>query len=433
MSFYTSLSGLQASQSEMATISHNLANVSTNGFKKSRTDFADVIASSVSLAPAQQVGSGVMVKGNRQQFGQGNLIQSANALDLAVSGDGFFAVKPDAASATVNYTRNGSFLVDANNNVTDANGNFLQVYPVDGSGNLIQSSMDTLQNLVLPATSGTVKATETVSLGVNLNAKTAVPATTPFNRFDVSSYSQATTTSVYDAQGNPMTMTSYYVRDTAPMASTAGVADDLSSTWSVYSFVGDQKMTVGGGSGTTGGSDSVQLTFGNTGQLAPATPATKFDAFTPASGAAQAISLDLAASTQTSAPFKLAAQTQDGLAVGQLQGVTVDDAGIVKASFSNGDIKALGQVALVNFSNPSGLRQIGDSGWASTGVSGTPIAGSAGQKGLGNLMSGTIERSNVDITEELVNLIAAQRNFQANSKALDTASQISQTIFNIRA
>lgn len=426
MSFYTSLSGLQASQSEMSTISHNLANVSTNGFKKSRTEFADVIASSVSLAPAQQVGSGVMVKGNRQQFAQGNFLQSSNALDLAVSGDGFFAVKPDANAATVNYTRNGSFLVDANQNVTDANGNFLQVYPVDGSGNVIQASMNTLQNLTLPATSGTVKATQAVTLGVNLNAKTAVPAKTPFNRLDVSSYNQATTTPVYDAEGNPMTMTSYYVRNTAPLASNPPAADDLTSTWSVYSYVGDQKMTASA-------SDSVQLQFGNTGQLASPATAIKFDAFTPPSGSAQAISLDLTASTQTSAPFKVASQSQDGLAVGQLQGVTVDDAGIVKASFSNGDIKALGQVAIVNFSNPSGLRQIGDSGWASTGVSGIPIAGAAGQKGLGNLMSGSIERSNVDITEELVNLIAAQRNFQANSKALDTASQISQTIFNIRS
>jgi flagellar hook protein FlgE len=426
MSFYTSLSGLQASQAEMATISHNLANVSTNGFKKSRTDFADVIASSVSVAPSQQVGSGVMVKGNRQQFGQGNLLQSASALDLAVSGDGFFAVKPDPSSATVNYTRNGSFLVDANNNVTDANGNFLQVYPVDGSGNVIQASMNTLQNLTLPATSGALKATQDVKLGVNLNANTAQPANATFNRLDVSSYNQATTTSVYDSQGNPMAMTSYYVRDTAPIATPQGGTADLSSTWSVYSFVGDKPMTAGG-------SDSVKLQFGSTGQLtAPATKTT-FDAFTPASGSAQAISLDLTASTQSAASFKVATQTQDGLAVGQLQGVTVDDAGIVKASFSNGDVKALGQVALVNFSNPSGLRQLGDSGWASTGVSGSPIAGTAGQRGLGNLMSGTIERSNVDITEELVNLIAAQRNFQANSKALDTASQISQTIFNIRS
>ncbi len=430
MSFYTSLSGLQASQSEMATISHNLANVSTNGFKKSRTDFADVIASSVTVAPSQQIGSGVMVKGNRQQFGQGNLLQSANALDLAVSGDGFFAVKPDPSSATVNYTRNGSFLVDANNNVTDANGNFLQVYPVDGSGNLVQASMGSLKNLTLPATSGTVKATQDVTLGVNLNAQTAVPAKTPFDRFDVSSYNQATTTSVFDAEGNPMTMTSYYVRDTAPTPTTAGAAADLTATWSVYSYVGEQKMTVGAGAG---GSDNVKLQFDSKGALTGPTTKTTFDSITTAGGSAQAISLDLTASTQTAAPFKVAKQTQDGLAVGQLQGVTVDDAGVVKASFSNGDVRALGQVALVNFSNPSGLRQIGDSGWASTGVSGVPVAGSAGQKGLGNLTSGMIERSNVDITEELVSLIAAQRNFQANSKALDTASQISQTIFNIRS
>ena len=134
MSFYTSLSGLQASQTEMSTISHNLANVSTNGFKKSRTEFADVIASSVSLNPAQQIGSGTVVQGNRQQFSQGNLIQSANALDLAVSGDGFFVVKPSTTSLNVNYTRNGGFLVDADRYVVDSNGSHLQVYPVDGSG-----------------------------------------------------------------------------------------------------------------------------------------------------------------------------------------------------------------------------------------------------------------------------------------------------------
>lgn len=426
MSFYTALSGLKAAQTDMASISHNIANASTNGFKKSRAEFADIISSSVSLSPTQMIGSGTTVKANRQQFGQGNLVQSSSSLDLAISGDGFFAVKPDPNAATVNYTRNGAFLVDANNNVTDANGNFLQVYPVDGSGNVTQASMTTLQNLTLPATSGNPKATQDVTLGVNLNAKTAMPLKTPFNRLDASSYNQATTTTVYDAEGNPMTMTSYYVRDTAPVPSAPPAADDLSSTWSVYSFVGDQKMTAGG-------SDSIQMQFGNTGQLTAPVAKTTFDAFTPASGTAQAIALDLTASTQTAAPFKLASQTQDGVAVGQLQGVTVDDAGVVKASFSNGDIKALGQVALINFSNPSGLRQLGDSGWSSTGVSGTPIAGSAGQKGLGNLMSGTIERSNVDITEELVNLIAAQRNFQANAKALDTSSQISQTIFNIRS
>ena len=112
--------------------------------------------------------------------------------------------------------------------------------------------------------------------------------------------------------------------------------------------------------------------------------------------------------------------------------MTVDDAGVVTASFSNGDTKKLGMVALANFNNPTGLRQVGDSYWSSTGISGSATMGNAGQSGFGGLMSGTLEGSNVDITEELVDLISAQRNFQANAKALDTQNQISQTIFNIR-
>lgn len=164
MSFYTSLSGLQASQTEMATISHNLANVGTNGFKRSRTEFADVIASSVSLSPTQMVGSGTVVKANRQQFGQGNLIQSANTLDLAISGDGFFAVKPDMGSSKVNFTRNGGFQVDNDRYVVDAQGAHLQVYPVDGSGAVVATGIDAATSLRLPSTSGTAKATGAVTM-----------------------------------------------------------------------------------------------------------------------------------------------------------------------------------------------------------------------------------------------------------------------------
>lgn len=131
MSFYTSLSGLQASQTEMTTISHNLANVSTNGFKKSRTEFADVMANNVSLSPTQMIGSGTVVKSIQQQFGQGGAMQSTNALDLMIAGEGFFAVKTDAESSKVVFTRNGGFGVDANRYVTDSTGGYLQVYPVE--------------------------------------------------------------------------------------------------------------------------------------------------------------------------------------------------------------------------------------------------------------------------------------------------------------
>ncbi len=422
MSFYTSLSGLQASQTEMSTISHNLANVATNGFKKSRTEFADVIASSVSLAPSQQVGSGTVVKANRQQFAQGNLIQSSNSLDLAVSGDGFFAVKPNAESATVNYTRNGGFLVDANRYVVDAQGSHLQVFPVDGSGTVVATGVDAALSLRLPETSGVPLPTKAVGMTLNLNANSAIPKTATFDRFDPSSYNQSAQTTVYDAAGNAMTLTNYFKRVSAP---TTGNAD---SGWEVHSFVGDKELTSGGTAGT-------KLVFDGSGRMTAPAGTIKYDEFTTANSTApQQIDFTFGTgTTQLSTAFSVASRTQDGKAVGQIQGVTVDEKGVVQASFSNGDTQALGQVMLANFSNPEGLRQLGSSYWQSTGISGSAKLGSADTNGFGKLMSGTIEGSNVDITEELVNLIAAQRNFQANSKALDTANQISETIFNIRS
>ena len=421
MSFYTSLSGLQASQTEMSSISHNLANVGTNGFKKSRTEFADVIASSVSLSPTQMVGSGTVVKGNFQQFGQGNLIQSANTLDLAISGDGFFAVKPDMDSSQVNFTRNGGFSVDNDRYVVDAQGAHLQVYPVDGSGAVVATGIDSATSLRLPATSGVAKATKAVTMSANLNANSPKPATATFDRFDPTSYNQSTQTTVFDASGNPQTLTNYFRRDTATASG---------SSWSVFSFVGDKQLTSGAGAST-----SMTLSFDGNGALTAPPATTNFDSFTTAgSTSAQQFSFTFGTdTTQTAQPFNVAARGQDGKAVGQIQGVTVDEKGVVKASFSNGDTQAIGQVMLANFTNPTGLKQLGNSYWSSTGISGDAKLGAAGSGGFGNLKSGTIERSNVDITEELVNLIAAQRDFQANAKALDTASQISQTIFNIRS
>ena len=419
MTFYTSLSGLQASQTEMSTISHNIANVATTGFKKSRTEFADVIASSLASDPTKQVGSGAVVKENRQQFSEGNLTTTSSSLDLTVSGDGFFAVKTNGTTPTTAYTRNGSFRVDTDDNVVDAQGSYLQVYPVDSAGNVTAAGVDGLTNLMLPETSGSAQATASVALNVNLSSSAAAPSTA-FDRTKASTYNNSTATTVYDAGGNAMTMSSYYVRD-------ASTATDGSSTWSVYSYVGNQQLTQGGST------NPVQMTFDSTGKLTAPTAPASYDSFVPTGGTkSQTIALNLAGSTAIGSAFSVTARSQDGTSVGQLQGVTVDKSGIVTASFSNGDSKALGKVALANFTDPAGLRQVGTSYWTGTGLSGTPQLGAANEKGFGSLMSGTLEGSNVDITEELVDLISAQRNFQANAKALDTQNQISQTIFNIR-
>ncbi|MBD8677830.1 flagellar hook protein FlgE [Sphingomonas sp. CFBP 13720] len=427
MSFYTSLSGLKSAQNDMASISHNLANVATSGFKKSRAEFADVIASNFTRSPTQMIGSGSVMKANRQQFSEGSMIQSSGALDLAVSGDGFFAVKNAGVGSGVNYTRSGAFRVDADQYVTDKQGNRLQIYRVDGSGNLIGSTMGSLTDLRLPPAAGDAKATTAVALAVNINAKASVPATAGFDRFDATSYNQSTTTTVYDAGGNPMAMTSYFKRTTPPVDTVPGAPADLSGEWSVYSFIGDQPLLAGT-------DPSVTMTFDTSGALTAPAGTTTFASFMPASGVAeQQLTLSLAGSGSQATPFRVGNQTQDGIAIGELQGVTVDDRGLVKASYSNGEVKTLGQVALIQFANPAGLRQLGDSTWSATGVSGQPVAGASGDSGSGSIKSGMIEGSNVDITEELVGLIAAQRSFQANAKALDTAGQISESILNIRS
>jgi len=417
MSFYTSLSGLNAAQTDMASISHNLANVATNGFKKSRADFSDVISSSVNLSPTMMIGSGVVVKSNKQQFTEGSLLQTGSSLDVAISGDGFFAIKPQLEGSKVNYTRNGNFGVDSSGYITDSSGNYLQAYPVDGSGTVVAAGIDQAISVQIPKTSGTPVPTANVGLSVTLPGSAAVPANS-FDRFDPDSYNFATQTTVYDVDGNPQTMSTYFRRDTT----------GTPSTWSAYSYIGDAPLT-------SGGNAAVSLQFDGSGTLVSPTGATTFDpAQASGSSGPQALALNFGTATkQAASAFTVNSRSQDGKAVGQFESVAINSDGIITASFSNGDTKALGKVALANFNNPQGLRQLGDSTWASTAVSGEPVMGEPGTGGVGTLLTSTIERSNVDTTEELVNLIAAQRNFQANAKALDTENQISQTIFNMRS
>ena len=414
MSFYTSLSGLQASQTELSTISHNIANAATNGFKKSMTDFADVMASSVTTDPRAQVGSGVAVKENRQKFTEGNLNKTGNALDLAVSGDGFFAVKTADSRGTIAYTRNGAFSVDSNRYIIDAQGSRLQAYPVETDGTVV--SPPTPADLRIPLSSGQAAATANFELSANLNGKATAPTAT-FSPTDPSSYTHATSTTIYDAGGNPSTLTTYFVRN--PSAS----ATDTGSHWTMYNYAGGQP--VNGGAGTT-------LTFDSSGNRTAPVGNTNLTLPADASGAQRTISLDLAGTSASAQTFVVNSRQQDGKAPGEFSGIAVDSGGLITASYSNGDTVKLGRVALADFVNPVGLRQMGNSYWESTGISGAATWGSATENGYGTMMAGTIEGSNVDITEELVGLISAQRNFQANAKALETDNQISQTILNIR-
>jgi len=433
MSFYTSLTGLQGAQTQLSTISNNVANVGTNGFKKSRVEFGDIMSSSSTSAPTKMIGSGTVVKAVQQQFGQGAVRQTASALDLAISGEGFFAVKPSLTSGSVNYTRNGAFQVNSDRYVVNANGAHLQIYPVDGSGTVVASGISSARNLQLPLTSGEPKATEEVTLSVNLppNA-TVIPndarytASNPyeFDRFDASTYNQTTNTVIYDSVGNAITATSYYIRTSA-----AGTGSP-NSTWEVRTFVGDAELSAGT---ATTPPTPLTLTFDTVGKLVtPAAPVV-FAPFSPQSAGEQNLSIDFKGTTQQSGAFAINSSSQDGFPIGQLENVSIDSAGLVVASFSNGNSQALGKVVMATFSNPAGLKQNGNSTWSSSGLSGEPILGQAGSRGVGVIQSGALEQANVDITEELVDLIAAQRNFQANSKAIETSNSLAQTIMNIRS
>jgi flagellar hook protein FlgE len=418
MSFYTSLSGLQAAQIDMSTISHNLANVSTNGFKKSSSVFADVMASNFSSDPRRMVGSGTVLAENRQEFGEGSLRSTGSTLDLAISGDGFFAVKAPTGGAALSYTRNGSFRVDSTTRlIVDNQGSTLQAYPVDTQGNVTATGTAGLVNVQIPATSGTAAQTTAVGLGVRLSTAAGAPATAAFNRADPSSYNNATSTQIFDSAGHAMTMTNYWVRD--PSGDVNG-----QTNWQVYSYVGDEPLTAAGAPAAT-------VTFNQIGEMT-SPDRIDYDAFNPMGGAAQNVSLDLSGTTAQTTTFSLVSQTQNGATAGQLSGIAIDDEGLITASFSNGDTQMLGKVAVATFADPTGLKQTGGTYWQTSGLSGAPNIVTPNDNGAGKLMTGTLEGSNVDITEELVNLISAQRNFQANAKALDTQTQISQTIFNIR-
>jgi flagellar hook protein FlgE len=369
----------------------------------------------------------VSVKGTVQQFSDGSSNQTKSALDMQILGEGFFVVKSTGLSDQVNYTRTGAFTVDDSRNVIDAQGSYLMVYPVDNDGNVTATGDKSLTNLQIQPTSGSPSATKNVATKVQVPSTATVKDTSLFKRTDTSTYNNSVATRVYDANGNSMTMTSYYVRTAE--GNPTGTPPNT-GTWDVYTYVGDQMLTPSTASPAVAG--PVTQKYDTTGALIAPT-AIQFLPFIPASGAAQqTIKLDLSGSTQTSAAAAVSNRVQDGVAVGQLVGITVDDAGIIKASYSNSDIVPLGKVAIAKFSAPTGLRQAGSNYWQATGISGKATLGFAAAEGFGSLKSGQLEGSNVDITEELVNLIAAQRNFQANSKALDTATQVSQAILNIR-
>lgn len=426
MPFRIALSGLNAASDELRVVGNNIANASTTGFKKSRAEFADIYPSSNLGTATNAIGSGVKVANIAQQFIQGNVNFTDNNLDLAISGQGFFRLN---ASGTSVYTRAGEFGVDSSGYVVNASNQRLTAYQADSSGNITGA----LGDLRLDTSALSPKATTTVSAKLNLDSTQTTtfapyPGGTAFSRTDPATYNHSTSLTVYDSLGNPIVATLYFRKTTT------------ANTWETHTWITNSAGTATEviPTGYVAGRPAT-IAFTSAGALSTVTPAgspataVSYQATSPGTGAANlTLSGDLAGTSQYGSPFSVTSLTQNGYATGNLSGITIGDTGVVQARYTNGQSRTLAQVALANFSNTQGLQQLGNTTWAETFKSGAALIGAPGSSSLGLIQSGALEGSNVDLTEQLVNMITAQRNFQANAQVITTSDTITQTIINIR-
>ncbi|MBC7982446.1 MAG: flagellar hook protein FlgE [Candidatus Obscuribacterales bacterium] len=405
MSFTLALSGLNAASTDLNATANNIANTSTTGFKSSRTEFAELFAVSPQGTSNTQTGNGVRVSGVSQQFAQGSIEVTGNSLDMALSGEGFFIMN-DAGGLT--YSRAGAFQLDNSGYVVNNQNERLQVYPVLPSGGFNTGGLGDLR---LVTSVSAPAATQSAQVLFNLPASASPPTVAPLNPANANSYNEATSLTVYDSLGAAHTATTYFVKTAT------------ANQWEANLYIDG---TAVGAAQTLQYSSSGTLTVPVGGLLT-------FPAYTPTTGAAPLnLSFDVAPTTQYGNSFSINAVTQDGYTTGRLIGIDFDSTGVVQARFTNGRSIALGQVALANFANPQGMQKLDNTSWAETFSSGQPLRGQAGTAGLGLIQSGALESSNVDLTEQLVNMITAQRNFQANAQVISTSDQVTQTIINIR-
>ncbi|MBC8212428.1 MAG: flagellar hook protein FlgE [Gammaproteobacteria bacterium] len=433
MSFNTALSGLQAASLDLSNTSNNIANVSTTGFKYSRTEFGDVFSLSPFGNSSTAVGNGVQVDNVSQQFSQGNLEFTDASLDMAISGQGYFVVTEDRNGTNPVYSRAGEFGVDSDGFIVNNDGRFLQVFPVDSQGNITSISLNNTQSLQLPATTGAPQLTNEIEIGLNLDADKSGLNPGVFNPTQNTTYSNSTSASIFDSLGQAHVLSYYFIKDRAAV-----------NQWQALAYLDGAPVDFTGGTAITHpngvppvniSQSAVQLNFDSSGEFIGSTPATIITALTLSNGAANmqlVHDFENNSTTQYSADFSVNTLNPNGFSTGRLTGLDVNEEGLVRALYSNGVSNPLGKIALGDFRNSQGLTSVGSSSWIESSDSGEVNAGEAGSGRFGLIQSGALETSNVDLTAQLVNLITAQRNFQANARSIETLNTLTQTIIQIR-
>lgn len=423
MGFATALSGLNAASNNLSVTGNNIANANTTGFKESRSEFVDVYSSSIGGVSKSQPGSGVRVAAVAQQFTQGNLDITGNSLDMAINGEGFFTLadKPADLSSLV-YSRAGAFEINQDGLVTNNQGQALLAYKPNGATVAAGFSAGVMTTVSLNTGSGLPTPTGSVDLNVNLDASSPAIATA-FNPLDSSTYTTQTSISIYDSLGVSHVLTTYF---------TAGAASAVPPTrdWAVHHYITDDPLNP-----VAMDTAPATMTFNSAGKLiVPADGKVALGSWSPPNSSAKPVTstMNYMGSTQLSSTFSVNTLKQDGLAAGKLTGISIDDAGVIFARFSNGGSTPLGKVAMTRFANPQGLTKLGNTSWGQSASSGSPILGEPGTGSYGTIQSGSLEQSNIDLSKQLVNLIVAQQFYQANSQTISTENSVIQTILNIR-
>ena len=402
MSFTTSISGLDAAQERMAVISNNIVNAGTVGFKKGEAQFGDLYSSALQDTGAA-AGTGVELTRIRSDFTQGEFQFTSSALDLAIDGSGLFLLR--AADGTNEYTRAGSFQSDNNGFIVSESGLRVQGYQADANGGLLP----TLGDLRVDTGLLNQKQTGNVNFAGNIDSRVGIPENA-FSIDDPTSFNSTSTITIYDSAGNAQELALYFVRD--PIAA---------ETFTVYAAIDDEVLP-----GTT------DLVFDEAGLLAPDS-ATELAivGYQPDDALPMDIAIDLSSVNNFGTQSATLEFSQDGYPAGELLSFAFDDTGRLISTYTNGQQRAQGQIALATFVNPESLQPVGGNGFAQTDESGEPVIGAPGSGARGSIRASALELANVDITSELLALIEAQRNFQSNAQSIQALNEASTSILNL--
>jgi flagellar hook protein FlgE len=436
--FQQGLSGLITSQKSLEVTANNVANANTVGFKGSNAIFGDVYANTLSRADAGlAVGGGVKLAAIRQEFRQGNVVTTQNPLDLAISGNGFFKVKDSDGAEYL--TRNGQFGLDRDNNVVTASGKNLLAFPLDATTGKV---LDTAQPLNIPTKPIPPKATTTTTIKLNLDSReTPKPATPAFNLADPNTYNFNSSVVVRNQLGEPQSLQVYWRREDTG-AST--------NNWQVFASMNGTQVNIRPKATQLTGTTTVPalatgapMTFNPNGTLLASTGATdfpgQFEIEVPNaapfkdfnSTAVDIITLDMRESTQFGNEYQIQDLKQNGYDAANFVNFTIDGQGTLSLNFANGESINHAKIALFRYRNPEGLQPVGDNNWVQTLQAGPEFASNAGSAGFGAIQAGAVEEANVDLTTELVEMIATQRVYQANSKSIQAQDTLLQTVTNL--